>query len=314
MSSPGLAPPPPETRLPARAAPIAAVARTRPAISPPRGRPAIELGRGSVAVSLAAHALALTLLVVVLQIAPPLPVPERAAPVGASVDYIDLDWPAGVPGDGVAAVESSQLETPVTGADPALPRQQVGTAPLSFPTGVPTGIPAPNASSGIGGATGPGAAQGGAGAAGAGGRLRPGFRDPRLYVGPSALPASPTGTAGNHERYMESLTRRIEASNDSVGISSREPNTDWTVRDRSGNRWGLSEDGLHLGPLTIPDELVPRPAATGSNQKLEEAREEQRQREEIRRQEEDRARRAEQERAVRETRERAERERAAAKE
>lgn len=313
MSSPGLAPPPPETRLPDPPPPLVAAARARPVISPPRARPTVELGRGSLAFSLGAHAVALAFLYVILQITPPLPVPQRVAPVGESVEYIDLDWPAGVPGDGAAALESSQTDLPPTAADPALPRQQLGTAPLSFPTGVPTGIPAPSASTGVGAAAPPGAAQGGAGATGAGGRLRPGFRDPRLYVGPSALPPAREGTAGNHERYMESLTRRIEASNDSAGMATREPNTDWTVRDRDGNRWGLSEEGLHLGPITIPDELVPRPAATGSNQKLEEEREEQRRRDEIRRQEEARARRAEQERAIREARERAERERAAGK-
>lgn len=137
-------------------------------------------------------------------------------------------------------------------------------------------------------------------------RLQPGFRDPRLYVAPGDLPA-PEQT--NQQRYMEHLDARIRASNDSAGVANRGPNTDWTVRDGSGRRWGLSEDGLHLGPVTIPKELVPRPTATGTNQKREQAEREQQQRTEIQRQEDERARREAREAAIRATRERAEEER-----
>src|SRR5690606_15748281 len=118
---------------------------------------------------------------------------------------------------------------------------------------------------------------------------RPGFRDPRLYVDPAVEALKRTDTRSNHERYMEHLTARIQASNDSAGVASRAPDTDWTVRDGSGRRWGLSEEGLHLGPLTTPPQLVPRPGATGDNASIEAEREERRQREEIERQEADRA-------------------------
>ena len=92
------------------------------------------------------------------------------------------------------------------------------------------------------------------------------------------------------QRYREHFQARIDALNDSM-YGATGPNTDWTMKDGSGNRWGVSEDGVHLGPLTIPRALVPFPAASGTNQDLEEAREQQRQREEIDRQEADRERR-----------------------
>jgi hypothetical protein len=136
-------------------------------------------------------------------------------------------------------------------------------------------------------------------------RLRPGFSDPRLYADPE-LARLRDGGPSNAQRYQEHIQARIEAMNDSLYGQSG-PDTDWTMKDGSGNRWGISEEGVHLGPLTIPRALVPFPAASGTNQDLEEAREERRQREEIDRQEADRERREaleERNAAARERRER----------
>lgn len=130
--------------------------------------------------------------------------------------------------------------------------------------------------------------------------LRPGYRDPRLWVNPNDPSAQPQKT--DHQLYMEHLEARIAAQNDSAYGGG--PNTDWTFKDKEGRRWGLSEDGLHLGGVTIPPSLVPRPAPTGDNQSIEAEREEQRQRDEIRRQEEDRERKRTQEERAKATRER----------
>jgi hypothetical protein len=118
-----------------------------------------------------------------------------------------------------------------------------------------------------------------------------GFRDSRLYVTPSPLP--PPDTRTEHERYMDHLQARIDAVNDSMAVAAnRERRTaDWTVTDASGNRWGLSPDGLHLGGVTVPRAMLPMPAPTGDNRALEGERERQRQRDEIRAQEEARERR-----------------------
>jgi hypothetical protein len=303
MSTPGLAPPPPEIRRP-RAAP-ATVPRSpkRPVISLPRSRPLVEVGRWPIAISALVHLVVIGTVAVVIRFGPGV-LPERSAGVtGEAVEYIDLSWPVGVPGDG-AGLESSPDAGPTEpSGDPTQPARLRDAAPLSFPGGVPSGIPAPATS----GAVGPGGGGGAAPAApgGIGDRLRPGFRDPRLYVDQATEALKTTDTRSQHEIYMEHFAERIRASNDSAGIANREPNTDWTMRDGQGRRWGLSEEGLHLGPLTVPKELVPRPTATGDNRSLEAQREQQRQREEIQRQEDARARRAAQEEAARAARERA---------
>src|SRR5690606_22410193 len=120
-----------------------------------------------------------------------------------------------------------------------------------------------------------------------------------LYADPEAVRITQPGPS-DMDRYREHLQARIDAMNDSI-YGRRGPNTDWTVRDGSGNRWGVSEDGVHLGPVTIPRALVPVPSASGTNQDLEAERERMRQREEIQRQEADRERRE----ALQESRERA---------
>ncbi|CAN5846430.1 hypothetical protein BH23GEM6_BH23GEM6_15110 [soil metagenome] len=120
--------------------------------------------------------------------------------------------------------------------------------------------------------------------------LRTGPRDPRLWVNPRDVPLP---EQSDRERYQVHIQARIDAMNDSIrGDAERARRaTDWTVTDKEGRRWGLSPEGLHLGGVTVPPQLVPRPAATGDNQSQERQREEQRQRDEIRRQEEARERR-----------------------
>jgi len=120
--------------------------------------------------------------------------------------------------------------------------------------------------------------------------LRTGPRDPRLWVNPRDVPLP---EQSDRERYQIHIQARIDAMNDSIrGDAERARRaTDWTVTDREGRRWGMSSEGLHLGGVTVPPQLVPKPAVTGDNQSLERQREEQRQRDEIRRQEEARERR-----------------------
>src|SRR5690606_9739517 len=97
------------------------------------------------------------------------------------------------------------------------------------------------------------------GGAGVAERLRPGFSDPRLYADPEIARLRQPGIS-DAERYRRHFQARIDALNDSMYGGSR-PNTDWTTTDGSGNRWGISEEGIHLGPLKIPRALVPFPAA-----------------------------------------------------
>lgn len=135
-------------------------------------------------------------------------------------------------------------------------------------------------------ATGPGSAEEPSNAPAARDALRPGFRDGRLYVDPRAIRVE--RAPDRHALYMEHLQARIDALNDST--YGRGPDTDWTHTDAEGRRWGISPEGLHLGGLTIPRELLPLPRSTGRNAEQEAERERARQREEIIRQEDDRAR------------------------
>lgn len=129
--------------------------------------------------------------------------------------------------------------------------------------------------------------------------LRPGYRDPRLYVNPRELRLE--AEESPEIAYREHLRARFHALNDSL-YADQGPNTDWTTRDAKGRRWGVSEEGVHLGGVTIPRALIPLPGATGTNQTLDEARERNRQRDEIRRQEDERAAREARERRARELR------------
>jgi hypothetical protein len=141
--------------------------------------------------------------------------------------------------------------------------------------------------------------------------LRPGFRDQRLYVTPSPLPARPQQTP--YDEYRAHLQARIDAVNDSMGVAARRDarTADWTLTDGSGNRWGLSPEGLHLGGITIPRALLPLPGPTGDNQSLEAERERQRQRDEIQRQADDATRGDTARERIEAIRERVEAERAA---
>jgi len=130
--------------------------------------------------------------------------------------------------------------------------------------------------------------------------LRPGYRDPRMYVLPN--PYERLDNRTDHERYMERFSARIDAVNDSMGMAAARNSTtsDWTVTDGEGRRWGLSPEGLHLGGVTIPRAVLPLPGATGDNASQEAAREEERQRQEIIRQEAERERRETQNERIRE--------------
>lgn len=199
-------------------------------------------------------------------------------PVAAADSFEGLEWvvpvPEGAEGDSPPSEASLEAREEPVRPVPSVLRVRPGEAPPREPSA-------------------PAAREGEAGGVGSTREaLRPGYRDPRLYVDPKALGVTGESKSA-HEEYMEHLQARIDAVNDSMGaVAAREKAAkDWTFRDKEGRRWGVSDEGLHLGGVTVPKELVPVPRATGDNQSLEAAREKQRQRDEIRRQEEVRERR-----------------------
>lgn len=193
---------------------------------------------------------------------------------------------------GIVPVPSEEAAEPEPEPDP-IPEDPVPPTPTEpAPEGPPAAEEAPGDAE-PGDAPAPGAE-----------RLRPGLRDERLRVDPRDPPPEPEAT--QHERYMRHLQARIDRLNDSIaGVAERERRaTDWTFTDDEGRRWGISQDGIHLGGITLPP--VP---LRGSTQREDEARERDRQRDEIDRQAEDYERRRAREDAARETRERRDAER-----
>jgi hypothetical protein len=195
--------------------------------------------------------------------------------------------------DRFARTEIQLIEPVASASAPEVPEPQpLDRLPLSPSATQP---PRPAAVPRPGGTAAPEAAVPPAGAAGAESaseRLRPGARDPRLWVNPRDPAAQ--RQQSDLERYREHLQARIDALNDSMAIAARENRRtrDWTFKDSQGRRWGIGEGGsVELGGIRIPPGVLPVPAATGDNQSLEGQREIERQREEIRRQEEARERR-----------------------
>ena len=210
------------------------------------------------ALSLGVHLLLLVAAVTLLRIGRPSTGTPPAAP-GApetSVTYIDV---APVPGDQSAPMEAAApgaTGISAAPADTAGPRPSPAAAPAGAvrPGRIPaagaqgTGAPAP-------GAVAPGVAGAGTGEPGrtgiAGGALRPGYRDPRLYT----VPRDPTARPQTeHERYMAGLEGRIRSINDSTAAEMERARKakDWTTTDKDGNRWGVSPGKVHLGKVTIP--------------------------------------------------------------
>ena len=84
------------------------------------------------------------------------------------------------------------------------------------------------------------------------GRLMPGGADPRIVGStPRAFPA-PEKTGA--EALRERLSNSLSAWNDSVAAEAEAARsaTDWTVRDKNGNRWGFAPDGIYLGKIKLP--------------------------------------------------------------
>lgn len=229
-------------------------------------------------ISIGAHALALAGLLLYVHFGPettPLARPDGEQ----TVQYVDLVGPAEL-----NAGDAAPADEPVLPATEAAAEPGAQTSPAAPAGGVPQVITSQGGEAVV-----PAAAEGETGGGSVAERLRPGFSDPRLYADPDITRMREPGLSDT-ERYRRHFQARIDAMNDSL-YGRTGPNTDWTVKDGSGQRWGVSEDGLHLGPLTIPRALVPFPAASGTNQDLEQDREQRRQREEIDRQEADRERR-----------------------
>ena len=111
----------------------------------------------------------------------------------------------------------------------------------------------------------PGEGDGEADPEGGGGRDRliwNGFSDLRLAAAlPVLRPEEALAEALAQPKGYVSPLRQCYDSIDVRAARSREAQ-DWSRRDRRGWRWGLSTDGIHLGPITVP--IAPPPPPPGA--------------------------------------------------
>jgi hypothetical protein len=289
-----------------------------PAWTPPR------TGRGPVWISLLVHLLVIVAFVTFLRLGSPLAPGAGRGGVERQVEYFDLEFPGSATPAGIPA-PSAGSALPVPATSPGAARvngrtQRNEEEPIVFPRLPAAGLPtAGGGAAGAEGGAGAGAAAGQGGGGGAGGgeagagigeRLRPGYRDTRLYVDQEIERLKTTDTRSDIQRYRERLHSLIEASNDSAWAQGSHPNTDWTVKDGSGRpKWGWDENGVYVGGVHVPKQLVPRPTATGTNATIEKERQQEKDRQAIQAQEAARERKRVQDEAIKETRERKEAER-----
>ncbi|HEX7089699.1 MAG TPA: hypothetical protein VF192_06155 [Longimicrobiales bacterium] len=115
-----------------------------------------------------------------------------------------------------------------------------------------TVAPQPGGERATGGAGGPSGDAGASRVAAPAERLRPhDVGDPRLWA---PLPLLVERAVTPAEAARENLRSRIEALNDSLAIEADAARraTDWTIKGPGGQRWGISPKGIHLGGITLP--------------------------------------------------------------
>lgn len=85
--------------------------------------------------------------------------------------------------------------------------------------------------------------------------IRPGYSEPRVWVGPARVVVAPKPLA---EALSASLAERIRRQQDSLAAlgTPRKPG-DWTFT-RGGKKYGMDSAGLYLGDVRIPGEVLPR--------------------------------------------------------
>ncbi len=217
-----------------RRAPLGAAARQ--AFGVQRRSPA------AVAVSILLHVVAGTLILLLFdRTFPIIPWPDRtplAVPV-ERLSFVRVQVPdEGVDRPGVSGGDG-RPETPV-----------VERPPLVVPVETPAEIPAapavavPTDETGTGPLVGRGGPTRG---------VTPTYTGPRVWAAPGPVAAAPRSTA----EYLDSaIVARILKVRDSIAVATGRSPTDWTTT-RNGRRYGINDDGLHLGGITIPRFLLP---------------------------------------------------------
>lgn len=297
MTPPSLAPPRPKV-VPVAARPAARARVARPPWRPGGGESRVF--RWSIAVSVIVHLLVLAASPSFIRVGTP-PGDARAPQqplLGVELGMRAPAEAASSPADAPAPDEAAPEEVSAP-ADPVL-RAPIRSAPAAPARSAPRASRGPSSAAAAAstGATGTGSTATDA--------LRPGVRDPRLWVAPKEAPPAPEPT--EHERYMAHFRARYEALADSMATEAeRERNVGrWTFKDKDGKEWGLSPGKAHIGGKEIP---IPAKLPPGDRQKEDAAAERREQWRQIRDQQGSGDQRKAQDDARRRTRERKDAER-----
>jgi hypothetical protein len=134
----------------------------------------------------------------------------------------------------------------------AISKQSKPASPLVAPSSIPSSLPAvppKPADSASGGGTGPVVGTGGATEG-----VRPQFNDPRVWVGPAPVVTAPKTTS---QQLDSSLAATVKVHNDSMMViyGGKQPG-DWTFHGNNGQKWGIDQQYIHLGPVSLPDAVL----------------------------------------------------------
>jgi hypothetical protein len=147
-------------------------------------------------------------------------------------------------GDETKAGKSGGNGQPIVkGAKPP----KVLVAPSAVPSTIPA-APTQSAAPPAGGGTGAVVGNGGATEG-----VRPEYNDPRVWVAPGPVVTAPKTTTQSIDSMLSS---HIKVHNDSMAaLSEREPG-DWTFKSKDGEKWGMDQKFIRLGPVSIPDAVL----------------------------------------------------------
>ncbi|GAC1651816.1 MAG: hypothetical protein NVS4B3_13100 [Gemmatimonadaceae bacterium] len=139
------------------------------------------------------------------------------------------------------------MEAGKSGGDGAPPRR---LPPLRAPTPAPPARPVPAVAAPLGPGSGPIVGEGGPARG-----VRPAYADPRLWVPPADVVTAPTTVT---QRLDSLLAARIGPITDSLAqvAAAARKGSDWTF-ERNGKKYGLDQQGLHIGDFTVPRFLLP---------------------------------------------------------
>lgn len=85
--------------------------------------------------------------------------------------------------------------------------------------------------------------------------VRPQFSDPRVWPAPAANGVTAPKTTS--EQAQSNLNSAITAHNDSMMamFGGRQPG-DWTFQGKNGQKWGIDNKAIRLGPVSIPNAIL----------------------------------------------------------